>query len=121
MIELAWCEVLFKGALGAALILLPLTTLRLFGLHRDTVRFWPRLTGLLLVGIALGTALPMLLPAARGGIGPAGNIAINLCAAAGLLSSLVWGTAAPDRRGRAFVLIVGLTFLALAFLQIAHA
>lgn len=121
MTQIAWFEVVFKGALAGALVLCPLTTLRLLGLHRDTVRFWPRLAGLLLAGIAAGTAIPLILPAARGGIGPAGNIAINLFAASGLLSSLVWGSAAPFRRGRLTVLALGLMLLALAFLEIAHA
>lgn len=121
MIELAWFEVILKGALGAALALFPFSTLRLVGLHRDAQRFWPRFAGLLLVGIAAGTAIPLVLPAAHGGIGPAGNIAINLCAASGLLSALVMGSAAPYRRGRFFALLLGLTFLALAFLEIAHA
>lgn len=121
MTQLAWFEIVFKGALGGALILFPFTVLRMLGLHKDAQRFWPRLAGLLLAGIAAGSAIPLLLPAAHGGIGPAGNIAINLCAASGLLSSLVWGTAAPFRRGRVAVLVLGLTFLGLAFLEIAHA
>lgn len=121
MTQLAWFEVIFKGTIAAALVLCPLTTLRVLGLHRDTVRFWPRLAGLLLAGIAAGTAIPLLIPAARGGIGPAGNIAINLFAASGLLSSLVWGSAAPYRRGRFAVLVLGLALLTLAFLEIAHA
>lgn len=121
MTQLAWFEVVFKGVLGAALVLFPFTMLRLFGLHRDGQRFWPRLTGLLMAGMAAGTAIPLLLPAAKGGIGPAGNIAINLFVASGLLSSLVWGTAAPFRRGRLTILVLGLVFLTLAFLEIAHA
>lgn len=121
MTQIAWFEVVLKGALAAALVLCPMTTLRLLGLHRDAVRFWPRLAGLLLAGIAAGTAIPLLLPAARGGIGASGNIAINLFAASGLLSSLVWGSAAPYWRGRLAVLVLGLVLLTLAFLEIAHA
>lgn len=120
MTQIAWFEVVFKGALGTALVLFPFSMLRLLGLHREASRFWPRLAGLLLTGIAAGTAAPLIFPAARGGIGPAGHIAINLFAAAGLLSSLVWGTAAPYKRGRLFILALGLTLLTLAFLEIAH-
>lgn len=120
MTQIAWFEVVLKGALGGALILFPFSFLRLLGLHKDATRFWPRMAGLLLAGIAAGTAAPLLIPAARGGIGPAGHIAINLFVAAGLLSSLVWGTAAPYRRGRLFILVLSLTLLALAFLEIAH-
>lgn len=120
MEQLIWFEVAFKGALGLVLAILPLTTLRVLGLHRDSQRFWPRLVGCLLAGIAMGTALTMLTPQARGGIGPAGLIPINLTLAAGLLSALVWGTSAPARRGRFAVLVLGLASLALAFLEIAH-
>lgn len=120
MEQLALFEVALTGALGLLLALLPMTTLRLLGLHRDAQRFWPRLAGFLLAGIAAGAALPMLTPSARGGIGPAGLVAIDLALASALLSALVMGNAAPFRRGRVFILVLGLTFLTLAFLQIAH-
>jgi len=120
MTQIAWFEVVLKGALGAALIIFPFSFLRLMGLHRDATRFWPRMAGLLLAGMAAGTAVPLLVPAARGGIGPAGHISINFFLAAGLLSCLVWGSAAPYRRGRLFILVLSLTLLALAFLEIAH-
>ncbi len=120
MEQLIWFEVAFKGAAGLALIVLPNTTLRILGLHRDAQRFWPRIAGCVLAGIALGVLATLLTPQARGGIGPAGLIAVNLSLAAGLLSPLVWGTAAPFRRGRFAVLVLGLASLALAFLEIAH-
>ena len=102
MEHLIWFEVAFKGVLGLALILIPYTTLGLLGLHRDAQRFWPRLACFMLAGIALGTLATLLFPQARGGIGPAGLIAINLALAAGLLTPLVGGTAAPYRQiGRA--------------------
>lgn len=116
-----WFEVAMKGAIGIALVAAPLTVLRLFGLHRDGPRFWPRLVGFLLLGIAAGVLAGLLIPAAKGGIGPAGLIALNLAAAAGLFAPLVWGTAAPFRRGRLIILVLLLTLLALAFLEIAHA
>ncbi len=62
MIQIAWFEVVLKGGLGAALILVPFSTLRLLGWHRDARRFWPRMAGLLLAGIAAGTAAPLLFP-----------------------------------------------------------
>ncbi len=45
MEQLIWFEVAFKGAAGLALIVLPNTTLRILGLHRDAQRFWPLWSG----------------------------------------------------------------------------
>jgi len=120
MEQLIWFEVAFKGALGLVLIVIPNTTLRVLGLHRDAQRFWPRIAGCLLAGLAAGTLAGVLFPQARGGIGPAGLIAVNLLLAAGFLAPLVWGTAAPYRRGRFVIAVLGVAALALAFLEIAH-
>ncbi len=120
MQQILWFEIIFKGAIGATLLILPLTALSVAGLQRPETGFWPRLVGALLLGIAAGVFLTLRFPEANGGIGPAGLVAVNLSLAAGLLSPLVWGTAAPFRRGRFAVLVLGLASLALAFLEIAH-
>lgn len=120
MHQLLWIEVALKGAVALALILAPMTFVRVLGLHRTEQRFWPRLAGFALFGIAAGTLVTLLVPAARGGLGPAGLIAINLSGASGLLAPLVWGTAAPFRRGRFLILGAALVLLTLAFLEIAH-
>jgi hypothetical protein len=120
MQHLLWIEVAFKGLAGLALILAPMSVLRLLGLHLPGQRYWPRMAGFLLFGIAAATAITLLVPAARGGLGPAGLVAINLSGASALLAPLVWGTAAPFRRGRLATLATGLALLALAFLEIAH-
>ena len=78
------------------------------------------MTGFLLIGIAAATLVSLLSPSTRGGLGPGGLVAINLAAASGLIAPLVWGTAAPVRRGRLLLVIATLTLLTLAFLEIAH-
>lgn len=120
MLQLLWIEVALKGAVALVLILAPMTFVRLLGLQRTEQRFWPRIAGFMLLGIAAGVLLTLLVPTARGGIGPAGLIAINLAAASGLIAPLVWGTAAPFRRGRFLILGAALVLLTLAFLEIAH-
>lgn len=120
MEQLIWFEIALKGGLGLLLALLPFSTLRVFGLDRPPTRFWPRLTGFVLLGIAIATLIPVLSITAKGGIGPAALVAINLTTASGCLVALVMGDAAPFRRGRVLILILGLMLLALGFLEIAH-
>ncbi len=120
MQELLWFEAILKGAVGLLLIAMPLSLLKLLGLHRPEQRFWPRLAGFLLLGIAAGVVVTLLLPAAKGGIGAAGLVALNLAGAAALIAPLIWGTAAPEWRGRFLVLMTTLALLTLAFVEIAH-
>lgn len=120
MQQLLLLEVVLKGAAGILLILMPLSALKLFGLHRPTERFWPRLAGFLLLGISAGTLVTMASPDSHGGIGPAGLICINFAGAAGLIAPLIWGTAAPERRGRFLLSLTTFTLLALGFIEIAH-
>ena len=75
MEQVLWFEAAMKGVIGIALVAAPMTVLRLFGLHRDNRRFWPRLVGFLLLGIAAGVLFGLLFPSAKGAIGPTGLIA----------------------------------------------
>lgn len=120
MQQLLWLEVALKGAAGLILIVLPFSALRTLGLDRPANRFWPRFSGFLLFGIAAGTLLSLASPSTKGGIGAGGLVALNLAAAAGLIVPLVWGTAAPDRRGRFLLAALTAALLALAFVEIAH-
>lgn len=120
MQQILWFEVIVKAAAGALFLILPLTTIRILGLERPVSGFWPRLAGGTLLGISAAVFLTLHFPEARGGLGPAGLVAINLGAAAGMLVPLIMGTAAPTRRGWLFILAILLALLALAFLEIAH-
>lgn len=120
MQQLLWFEVVVKGAAGLTLLLVPLTAIRITGMHRPETGFWPRLAGGLLLGIAGATYVTLQFPDARGGLGPAGLIPINLAAASAMVAPLIMGTAAPSRRGKAFTLVNALVLLTLAFLEIAH-
>lgn len=120
MQQLLWFEIIFKGAIGAAFLAVPLTLIRIAGLQKPETGFWPRLAGALLAGIAAGVFITLRFPEAQGGIGPAGLVAINLGTAAALIIPLIMGTAAPTRRGRALIVTGAVAHLALAFLEIAH-
>lgn len=121
MQQILWFEVFLKAAAGLTLLLMPITAVRIVGMERPTSGFWPRVVGAIILGIALAVLISLMLPNARGGLGPAGLIPINLIGAAALIIPLVMGTAAPTKRGRGFLIVNALTLIALAFLEIAHA
>jgi hypothetical protein len=118
--QLLWFEVVFKAAAGVLLVLLPLTAIRIAGLQRPESGFWPRLLGAVTIGIAAAVFITLNYPQARGGLGPAGLIPINLAGAGALIAPLIMGMAAPTRRGRLVILTGAVALLALAFLEIAH-
>jgi hypothetical protein len=78
MQQLLWFEVILKAVAGITLVLVPLTAIRLVGMQRPETRFWPRLLGAVVLGIAVGVFITLAYPTARGGLGPAGLIPINL-------------------------------------------
>ena len=120
MQQLLWFEVILKMAAGLTLLIAPLTVIRIAGMHRPDTGFWPRLVGGVVLGTAAAVYVTLQFPDARGGLGPAGLIPINLAAAAAMIAPLIMGTAAPSRRGKLFILVNALVLLTLAFLEIAH-
>lgn len=120
MEQILWFEAIVKAAAGLVLVVLPLSALTLAGLERPSSGFWPRLAGGILIGLGAAVFISLHDPQARGGLGPAGLVAINLGTAATLAIPLIMGNAAPTRRGRLFILINLLLLLTLAFLEIAH-
>lgn len=118
--QILWAEVIVKAMIGAVLIIAPLTSASVLGLHRPDTGFWPRLCAGLIVGIAAGTWAGIAFPNVHGAIGPGGLIPINLAAASMLIGSLILGHAAPSRRGKIVVAMCAIILVALAFLEIAH-
>jgi hypothetical protein len=118
--HILWFEVFLKAGAGLTLLLIPLTALRLTGMQRPETGFWPRLLGAVVLGIAAAVFITLQYPSARGGLGPAGLIPINLAAAAAMIAPLIMGYAAPSRRGKLFVTVNAVTLLTLAFMEIAH-
>lgn len=120
MQQLLWFEVILKAAAGLTLVIAPLTAIRIAGMHRPEGGFWPRLLGGVILGVAAAVYVTLQFPEARGGLGPAGLIPINLAGAGAMIAPLIMGTAAPSRRGKLFILVNALVLLTLAFLEIAH-
>jgi hypothetical protein len=118
--QILWAEVIIKAAIGALLIVAPLTSSSILGLARPNTGFWPRLCAGVLFGIAAGTWLGIAFPNVHGAIGPGGLIPINLAAASMLIVALILGHAAPSRRGNVTVGLCAIILLAFAFLEIAH-
>ena len=120
MQQILWAEIAVKGAIGALLLIAPLSCLTIAGLQKPDTGFWPRLTGALAAAIALSIWIGLAYPQARGSIGPAALVSINLTSAAMLLSALVMGSAAPTRRGKIVIAASTVVLLAFGFLEIAH-
>lgn len=121
MQQILWTEIAIKAVAGLVLLLVPLSALAVTGLARPTTGLWPRLTGALLLAIAASIWIGLEYPSARGSIGPAALVPLNLFPAAVLIAALVMGTAAPTRRGKLVLGLGAITLTLLAFLEIAHA
>jgi len=119
--QILWTEIAIKAVAGLMLLISPLLVLAVAGLERPTTGLWPRLTGALLLAIAASIWIGLEYPSARGSIGPAALVPLNLFPAAVLIAALVMGTAAPTRRGKLVLGLSAITLTLLAFLEIAHA
>ena len=120
MQQILWTEIAIKAAIGLILLIAPLISLTLAGIQKPDAGFWPRLTGALTLAIALSIWIGITYPQARGSIGPAALVSINLISAAILVAALVMGAVAETRRGKLIVAAGAVTLLALGFLEIAH-
>jgi hypothetical protein len=115
--QLLWIETLTKFVPGALLVLAPLATLRVLGLPRPDTGFWPRLAGVLLVGIAGALFLE---GTSRGhGLGLAGAIIVNLSGASLLAALLVLEAGPAYTRGRTAVWLVVCALVTLSVFEIA--
>lgn len=120
MQQLLWIEVVVKGTLGLALLLTPLVLLTLAGIQKPDSGFWPRVAGAFMLAIAASVWIGMQYPDARGSVGPAALVVINLMMTTLLVATLVLGIAAPARRGKLILAITAAGLGAFAFLEIAH-
>lgn len=117
MQQLLWLETLLKFTAGVLLALAPLTTLRILGLPRADTGFWPRLVGILLLGLAGALFLE---GTSRGhGLGLAGVVIVNLAGASLLATLLVLESGPTSARGRTAVWAVVCALVSLSVLEIA--
>lgn len=119
MQQLMWIETLFKLSGGLVLLLTPILAVRLLGLPPPDNALWPRLTGALLLGMGIATALEGRFSYEKG-LGLGGVLLINLVAVFVLGAMLVLGKAAQTRRGRWVLWSVVWLLLLLSLFEIAH-
>ncbi|MCH9766048.1 MAG: hypothetical protein K0U34_08670 [Alphaproteobacteria bacterium] len=116
--QLLWVETLIKGTIGLCLVLSPKLVVRLFALPETPTGFWPRLTG----GVLLGLAITIFLSGAQlitDGIGLGGLAIVNFSAATILLMQDLRPSPAPKRQRRTLLGWLALLLAGLAVLEIA--
>ncbi|MGF1649204.1 MAG: hypothetical protein ACFCUN_02000 [Hyphomicrobiaceae bacterium] len=116
--ELLLTELILKGAVGAVLLLAPITVCRAMGLPHGGVGLWARIAGTLLIGIAAALWVENDVAEVRG-LGIGGLIAINT---AGLVILLTLAIAGPisTRRGAFAVWTMVVVLFGLTIFEIAH-
>jgi hypothetical protein len=119
MQQLMWTEVLLKGTIGVIFALAPGLAASMLGMPGTGTGFWPRLTGALLLGIAIAVLIQGIYPGVRT-IAPAGLIAINLSGAAMLAALLVLRRAAATRRGVVLLWVIAVNLVLLSLFEIAY-
>ena len=120
MQQFLWLETLLKLAGGLVLLIAPLTVIRVLGLPGTGSRFWPRLLGALLVGLAIATFIEGWLPGSRG-MSLAGCIAINLVSAGTIAANLILGTPRLLGRGRFLLWFVVAILVSMSLVEVAYA
>jgi hypothetical protein len=118
--QLLWIEACLKLAGGLALVIAPRGLARLLGLPSADDRFWPRLLGGMLVGLAAASLIEGRRPGA-GGLGIAGSIAVNLAGAATIGALLILHRAGNTKRGRLLLGLVVALLVLLSLVEIAYA
>jgi hypothetical protein len=118
--QLLWFETLLKLAGGAALLLAPLTIIKILGLPPSANSFWPRLLGAVLIGLSAATFIEGAWEGSRG-IGLAGVIIINLLSAGLIALAGLFGGGATTRRGTFALSGLAVLLFVLSLFEIAHA
>ena len=106
MQQLLWLETLLKVGCGVALVVAPISVIRLLGA--------------LLIGCGAAAYIEGAWDGSRG-LGLAGLVIINLISAAALAGTVIFGTAAPSRRGSFAVWSAVVVLFVLSLIEIAHA
>ena len=119
MQQLLWIETLLKLSAGLVLVLMPGSVIKILGLPRTDNGFWPRLLGVLLIGLAGALFWEGRSPGA-GGLGLSGILIVNLCAIVMMVTLLALDAGPPAKRGKAAMWTIVLTLIGLSILEIAN-
>lgn len=120
--QLLWIEFVLKLGAGLILVVAPRATIKAFGLPGagGAAAFWPRLAGVLLVGIAGASFLQGWLGRANG-LGLAGSALINACLAVMIFVTLTARGDGLVRRGRILLWLLGILLATAGVIEIAFA
>jgi len=116
--QLLTVEILLKLAGGLALVLAPLSIIKLLGLPRTDSGFWPRLLGAVLIGMAMALYLEGRGPGSQG-LGLSGCVIVNFSAVSILGGSLALEAGPTSARGRVVVWAIVVVLASLSVLEIA--
>lgn len=120
MQQLLWLETVLKLTAGLTLAIAPLTAIRAFGLPPSANGFWPRLLGMLLIGLAGAIYIEGAWGGSRG-LGVGGLVIINVTTAAALALLATFGGGSGTRRGNFALWAAAALLFLLALVEIAHA
>ena len=109
-------DALVNLVIGAVLATYPASLIGALSLPASQSTFYPRLLGMVLIGIGIALLLNAL-PTGLPGLGLAGAIAINLSAAAMLVLMLLTGLGKIPRSGKRLLWIVALVLIGLSALE----
>ncbi len=109
-------DALVNLVIGAMLATFPAPLIAALSLPASQSTFYPRLLGMVLIGIGIALLLNAL-PTGLSGLGLAGAIAINLSAAAMLVLMLLTGLGKIPRNGKRLLWIVALVLIGLSALE----
>ena len=115
-----WIDLAARLASGLLLVVLPKAIIALLGLPKVPETFWPRMTGILLLAAACGTAIEARWPG-KGGPSLGGLVALNLAVSFALATALVVGQLDIPKRGRVLMWLAALSSAVLGLVQLAWA
>jgi hypothetical protein len=115
--QLLTVEILLKLAGGLALVLAPLSVIKLLGLPRTETGFWPRLLGALLIGLAGAVYVEGRAPGSQG-LGLLGCVIVNFSAVSMLGGMLALEVGPSSARGRTVVWALVVLLVCLSVLEI---
>jgi hypothetical protein len=107
-------------AIGAVLLMSPLSIIELLGLPVVSNHFYAMILGAVLFGIGIALLLELKRTGGRlTGLGIAGAIAINFCAGLALVAWLIFGGLEIPLRGQVILWVVAAVVLIVAWLELA--
>lgn len=110
---------LLKLSGGIVLLFLPLTACKVVGLPKPQSGLWPRLLGVVLIGIGGALYIEGAVPTSRG-LGLGGLLVLNLTSALGIFALLVLNGAGQVQRGKFILAVLAVLLILLSLIELAY-